>query len=172
MNINELRDPWSATVNERFTMKFSTLTSILALAAAAFFTGVSVNSAHATQWFFSQTPDTTGPFLPADGATPLQLAAATGHYQDGSFTGAAYDAYYGMVQVQANIQGGQLVSVRVLQFPNHNGTSRSINRRALPILKNEVIRAQGTRVNLISGATLTSRAYLRSLNGALKKSDS
>lgn len=104
---------------------------------------------------------------PVDSTAPVQLAAATSAYQDGSFTGDAFDAYYGMVQVQANILGGQLVSVKVLQYPNHSGTSRSINRQALPLLKSEVISAQDTQVNMISGATLTSRAYLRSLNGAL-----
>lgn len=104
---------------------------------------------------------------PVDNISTAQLAASMGAYQDGSFIGAAFDAYYGMVQVQANILGGQLVSVKVLQYPNHSGTSRSINRQALPLLKSEVISAQGIQVNMISGATLTSRAYLRSLNGAL-----
>ena len=146
-------------------MKFSTLTSILAMAAAAFLATVSVDTAHASQWFFQQTPDAVAP---ADPSAPVQLAAS-GAFHDGSFTGAAVDAYYGMVQVQANIQSGQLASVKVLQFPNHSGTSRSINRQALPMLKTEVISAQNTRVNLISGATLTSRAYLRSLYSALKK---
>jgi uncharacterized protein with FMN-binding domain len=147
-------------------MKFSTLTSILALAAAASLAAISVNPAHATQWFFSAPPAAAAP---ADSTPPTLLAASAGSYQDGSFVGGAYDAYYGIVQVQANIQGGQLVSVKVLQFPDHSGTSRSINRQALPMLKSEVISAQGTRVNLISGATLTSRAYLRSLNGALRQ---
>ena len=150
-------------------MKFSTLTSILAMAAVAFFATMSVNTANATQWFFTQTPEALAPPAPADPSAPVQLAAA-GAFHDGSFTGAAFDAYYGMVQVQANIQGGQLTAINVLQFPNHSGTSRSINRQALPMLKTEVISAQSTRVNLISGATLTSRAFLRSLNSALKKS--
>jgi uncharacterized protein with FMN-binding domain len=34
-------------------------------------------------------------------------------------------------------------------------------------LESEVISAQSARVNIISGATLTSEAYLRSLNAAL-----
>jgi uncharacterized protein with FMN-binding domain len=150
-------------------MRFSTLTSILALAVTAFFTTISMNSAQATQWFFSQTPEVLTPAPPANGTAPANLAASTGGYQDGNFTGAAYDAYYGAVQVQANIQGGQLISVKVLQFPNHSGTSRSINRQALPMLKSEVINAQGTQVDMISGATLTSRAYLQSLNSAIRQ---
>jgi uncharacterized protein with FMN-binding domain len=59
----------------------------------------------------------------------------------------------------------------VLDYPNHQRTSRSINRQALPLLQSEVISAQGTRVNIISGATLTSKAYLRSLKSALSKAN-
>jgi uncharacterized protein with FMN-binding domain len=105
------------------------------------------------------------PTVPAADAT-VQLAAAT-IKQDGSFTGASYDAYYGRVQVVAIVQGGRLVSVKVLQFPNHSGTSRSINRKALPYLLQEAVAAQSAHVNIISGATLTSRAYARSLRDAL-----
>jgi uncharacterized protein with FMN-binding domain len=69
------------------------------------------------------------------------------------------------------VQNGVLVSVDVLDYPNHQRTSRSINRQALPLLQSEVISAQGTRVNIISGATLTSKAYLRSLKSALSKAN-
>jgi uncharacterized protein with FMN-binding domain len=88
---------------------------------------------------------------------------------DGSFVGGTYDAYYGNVQVQATIQGGQIVSVKALKFPNHSGTSRSINRQALPFLMQEVAAKQSARIDIISGATLTSRAYIKSLRDALKK---
>ncbi|MEP7173710.1 MAG: FMN-binding protein [Aestuariivirga sp.] len=104
-----------------------------------------------------------------DNLSQIQVAATAGRYRDGNFTGSAFDAYFGMVQVQANVQNGRLVSVDVLDYPNHQRTSRSINRQALPLLQSEVIRAQGTRVNIISGATLTSRAYLRSLKSALSR---
>jgi uncharacterized protein with FMN-binding domain len=89
---------------------------------------------------------------------------------DGNFTGGAYDAYYGMVQVQATVQGGQIVKVKALKFPNHSGTSVSINRQALPFLMQEVEQAQSGKINIISGATLTSRAYIKSLRDALNQS--
>ena len=110
---------------------------------------------------------TAGAAVPGD--LPVTLAAARMALKDGSYLGQAYDAYYGMVQVQATIQNGQLAAVKTLQSPDHRSTSRAINRRALPQLENEVIQAQTVRVNMISGATLTSRAYLRSLNNALKQ---
>jgi len=97
---------------------------------------------------------------------------AAGHglaYKDGSFTGQTFDAYYGPVQVQANVTGGHIVSVDVLQFPKDRRTSRYINSQALPMLKSEVISAQTTQVDIISGATLTSQAFIRSLRTALKQ---
>ena len=104
-----------------------------------------------------------------DPTAPIVLARNKIRYSDGSFTGASFDAYYGQVQVQVNIQGGQIISVDVLDYPRHSGTSRAINRQALPMLESAVIQAQSTRINAVSGASLTSNAYLRSLKGALKQ---
>jgi len=95
------------------------------------------------------------------------LAAGAVAYKDGSYTGSEEDAYYGLVQVQANVQGGQLISVDILQSPDHSRTSRAINRQALPLLERSVIRSLGTRVNMVSGATLTSRAFLKSFAAAI-----
>lgn len=103
------------------------------------------------------------------GSATNQLVASGYGYRNGRFTGPAYSAYYGWVRVQAIIRGGRIVDVRVLEHPHHNGTSRYINAKALPILKREVIRAQSVRVYMVSGATLTSRAFLRSTYMALRK---
>ncbi len=99
---------------------------------------------------------------------PAAPAAADKRPGDGAFTGPAVDAYYGLVQVEAIVQNGQLVDVKVLQYPSHRRTSVSINRRALPMLHDEVIMAQNTKVDVVSGATLTSVAFMRSLTGALR----
>ncbi len=121
-------------------------------------------------WF---APSVPVPATPSQNDNPApavdQVAAKKNASHDGVYLGAAYDAYWGNVQVQATIRNGRLVSVDVPQFPDHRNTSRAINRQALPYLQQEVIKAQSTRVNLISGATLTSEAYLRSLKSALKQ---
>lgn len=98
----------------------------------------------------------------------MDVAAAPARYADGRYTGPVADAYYGPIQIEAIVQGGQLVDIRVLQYPSHRRTSVAINRQALPMLRNEVVRAQTTNVDIISGATLTSEAFIRSLNGALR----
>ena len=120
---------------------------------------------------------------PAPAARPTQVATATvpqitlasapvaaqqsGKYKNGTYKGPVTDAYYGMVQVQANVANGQLASVKVLQYPNDRRTSRYINSQALPVLKQEAIVAQSGDVDFVSGATLTSQAFVHSLNQAM-----
>ena len=93
-------------------------------------------------------------------------------YRDGTYRGATANAYYGLVQVQAIIKGGSLVSVKVLQYPSDRNTSRYINAHALPVLQREAIKAQTAKVDFVSGATLTSQAYIKSLSSALTQGHS
>jgi uncharacterized protein with FMN-binding domain len=99
----------------------------------------------------------------------LVQLAANKSLRDGTFVGRGFDAYWGIVQVRANVQNGRLVSIDTLKSPNHNRTSKSINRGALPPLQQEAVRIQSARVHVISGATLTCRAYAASLKDALKQ---
>ena len=99
---------------------------------------------------------------------PHAKAASLG-LKDGVFDGATYDAYYGLVQVEVTVQGGRITDANALQYPDHRRTSVSINRQALPYLRQEVVQAQSARVNAISGATLTSRAYISSVADALQQ---
>jgi uncharacterized protein with FMN-binding domain len=100
----------------------------------------------------------------------MTLAAQS--YSDGVYTGPAADAYYGIIQIQALIKGGRLTALKVLKYPSDRSTSVSINRQALPLLRDEAISAQSADVDIISGATLTSRAFIQSLGGALNKASS
>ncbi len=90
-----------------------------------------------------------------------------GQYKDGTYTGPSVNAMWGLVRVQAVIQNGQLKNVQVLEYPSDRRTSQRINQQALPWLQSEVIQAQNANVDIISGATLTSQAYMRSLQAAL-----
>ncbi len=117
------------------------------------------------------SPSTVSPNLlysqtsPVPGSVP-EIPVSTG-YIDGVYTGRRESAYYGIVQVQAVVRGGNLVDVKIISYPNDNGTSRYINSVALPRLIKESIRAQGSHVNAVSGATFTSEAYHLSLHLAL-----
>ena len=87
----------------------------------------------------------------------------------GTYTGAAVDAYYGTVQVQATVSCGKLTDVRFLQYPSDRSTSQQINDYAMPILRQEAIAAQSAQVDAVSGATHTSGAFVQSLASALAK---
>ena len=111
-----------------------------------------------------------GTALPASlPATSAPASGASKSYANGTYTGPVTNAYYGNMQVQAIVRGGRLAGVRILQYPNTHGASIAINSQALPMLQSEVVAAQTARVNIISGATLSSEAFMRSLNGALSQ---
>ncbi|MDR3470983.1 MAG: FMN-binding protein [Devosia sp.] len=97
------------------------------------------------------------------------ILAANAGFVDGKYTGPAVNAYYGLIQIQASVQGGKLVSIKVLKYPSDRQTSIAINRQALPLLRDEAIAAQRAEVDIISGATLTSDAFIKSLGGALSQ---
>ena len=99
----------------------------------------------------------------------LPTATLSGRYRDGQYTGDMADAYYGMVQVEAIIQSGEIKDVQFLDYPHDRRTSTRINSQAMPWLTTEAIQAQSANVDIISGATLTSEAFVVSLQSALKQ---
>jgi uncharacterized protein with FMN-binding domain len=71
------------------------------------------------------------------------------------------------VQVQLTVAGGVITDVTVVEYPSGNGKDQQINARALPVLVQETLDAQSARIDMVSGATVTSEGYLESLQGAL-----
>ncbi|MDB5179316.1 MAG: FMN-binding protein [Patescibacteria group bacterium] len=105
---------------------------------------------------------------PAPGSTPAAAIA----YKDGRYTGDAADAVYGNIQVAATIQNGKITDVEFLQYPNDRNTSVRINTQAMPYLKQEAISVQSGHVDIVSGATDSSQAFIQSLSSALAKAQS
>jgi uncharacterized protein with FMN-binding domain len=98
-------------------------------------------------------------------ALPYTAEAATGKL----YIGTAYQAHqWGTVQVRIRVSGGRIVNVGAV-YPNHKARSISINRRAIPILKSEVLKAQSAKIHYVSGASDTSGAYTASLQSAINK---
>jgi uncharacterized protein with FMN-binding domain len=109
---------------------------------------------------------------PSGGASPTQTATATpapaaNGLKSGSFTGQTYTNPYGNVQVQVVISGGKITSVKTIQYPNGHQQSVFINSQALPLLEQEVLKAQSAQINIIGGATFTSQGYAQSVQSAL-----
>jgi uncharacterized protein with FMN-binding domain len=93
----------------------------------------------------------------------------TGGYRDGTYVGGIADAFYGNIQVEAVVAGGKVTDVQFLQYPNDRSRSIEINSRAMPYLKSEAIQAQTANVDVVSGATDTSMAFVQSLTSALNQ---
>ena len=107
----------------------------------------------------------TPSFSSSKQATPTISTA--GQYKDGIYTGSIADAYYGNIQVQVLISNGKLYDVVFLQYPSDNQTSESINTQAMPLLKEEALQKQSASVDVISGASYSSQAFIQSLGDAL-----
>ena len=87
----------------------------------------------------SPIPPTTSPTrVPTLLATPVPTATPAGRYKNGTYTGSVADAFYGNIQVQAVISGGQITDVN---FSNIQGQThfKLINSQAMPFLKQEAI---------------------------------
>ncbi|RBY87009.1 FMN-binding protein [Blastococcus sp. TF02A-26] len=120
----------------------------------------------------SHTPVADSSVLaPVIGSVPSGTAAATSQEGAGgavdTVTGDAVQTRWGPVQVELSVQDGAITAVSVLQYPDDNGRDREINARALPILVRETLDAQGSDIDMVSGATVASRGYLQSLQSAL-----
>ena len=90
-------------------------------------------------------------------------------YKDGSYTGSVADAQWGYIQVKAIISNGKITNVQFLKYPNERNRSIMINNYADPQLTSEAIAAQSANVDIVTGATDTSQAFIQSLSDALSQ---
>jgi uncharacterized protein with FMN-binding domain len=90
-------------------------------------------------------------------------AAAAG----GTYAGAVVQTRFGSVQVQITVKAGAITDVTALKLTDDDRKSIQISNRAAPLLRSEVLAAQSADVQTISGATVTSDAYLTSLQAAI-----
>lgn len=119
------------------------------------------------------TTDQTG--VPIDTGTSSTTTTVTttttttkNTYKDGTYTGSVGDAApYGQVQVSVTISSGKIASIKMLQSPSGPGETNQISARAFPILIQEAITAQTSKVNIVSGATQDSQGFQQSLGSAL-----
>jgi len=84
-----------------------------------------------------------------------------------TYTGSVAQTRWGPVQIKITVQKGKITKVAVLQQPNGNPRDAEINNYALPILINETVSAQSADIDMVSGATVTSDGYVRSLQAAI-----
>ena len=88
---------------------------------------------------------------------------------DGEYTSSVGDAFFGPLQIKAVASGGKTSDIQFLTYPNDRPTSVQINEQAMPILKEEVITAQNSKVDVVTGATQTSDAFILLMQEVLQK---
>ncbi len=99
--------------------------------------------------------------------SPLAAGAATPVPGATTATGTSVATGYGPVQVQIAVSDEELVAVTPISLPAEDPRSVELSSRAAPLLAQEAISAQSADVDMVSGATYTSRGYAESLQSAL-----
>ena len=74
---------------------------------------------------------------------------------------------FSALQVRATLTDGRLVRVETVVLAGDGPYTDALNARAEPILREEALRAGSADVDVVSGATYTSRSWLESLQAAI-----
>jgi uncharacterized protein with FMN-binding domain len=127
-------------------------------------TTTAVTSATAGQTTSTTTAQATGGTTTTGSTTATTAAASTGTIE---VPGPTIDTRYGPVQVSIVVQDGVLVDVVALQLPSSDRHDAQISAYAEPLLREMALEAQSANIDVVSGATFTSRGYAESLQAAL-----
>jgi uncharacterized protein with FMN-binding domain len=116
----------------------------------------------------STTPSRSGQHAPS-GATRAKGSASSSSAPPvrRSVTGALVQTPYGTVQVRVSLLGTRIVNVTAVHLTDSSSTSVEISANAAPVLRQEALKAQSAKIDLVSGATYTSEGYQTSLQAAL-----
>lgn len=94
-----------------------------------------------------------------------QALAATSIKYTGAVT---QQGRWGPIRVTITVKNKKITNAAAAVSPD-NPRSTFIESNALPLLKQEVLQAQSSNIQLVSGASDTSGAYISSLQSAVKK---
>lgn len=109
---------------------------------------------------------------PTKAATPTKSAApkptvAPKPAGPKDYLGPVITHKYGKVQVGIRVQGGKITAAWAAVYPT--GDSMPYTDFSIPVLKSQTLKAQSARIAGASGATETTQAWKKSLQGALSK---
>ena len=85
-----------------------------------------------------------------------------------TFTGPSIETQFGDLQLQIVVAGDVIEDVIPIELPHRYHTSRSISKWAWKFCRNRTLEAQGSDFLIVSGATVTWRAYVESLDAAME----
>ena len=102
---------------------------------------------------------------PAADAPATQAPAASPTAINGTFTGPSVFVNYGNVQVKITVVNGRITDAVAVKAPS--GRNDRWTNMAVPILKEQTLKAQSANIQGASGASYTSYGWYTSLQGAL-----
>ena len=152
---------WLASTVSALFLLFSYSTSTGAGAATSIVAPQTDAAAAATGTSAGSDTSPTAGSAASSAATGTPTPTAT------TVDGSVVSTRYGNVQVQITVTGGKVTAAKVLQVPWSDRKDQQINSRAVPILNSEAVAAQSAEIDMVSGATYTSDAYIQSLQAAL-----
>jgi uncharacterized protein with FMN-binding domain len=98
-------------------------------------------------------------------ATPAPRRTGRG---ERSFLGPALTTPFSAIQVRAFFTGRKLTGVETVLLSGDGPHTEALNARAEPILREEALKAGSADVDVVSGATSTSKIWIASLRGAIR----
>jgi uncharacterized protein with FMN-binding domain len=101
----------------------------------------------------------------ASHSTTKTTAPVTSTVKDGTFTGPSVYVNYGNVQVMITVVNGRITDAVAVKAPS--GKNDRYTNMAVPILKQQTLKAQSANIQGASGASYTSYGWFKSLQGAL-----
>ena len=76
---------------------------------------------------------------------------------------------FSIISIRVTLTGGELTKVETVDLSGDNARTEAINNRAEPILREEALKAGSADIDVVSGATYTSRSYRTSLQAAIDR---
>ena len=103
-------------------------------------------------------------------AAPAEPAAeeapvSDGPMNDGTFDASSSNGIGGQLSIEITVADGQISQIEITKSNETEG----IGSTALPVLVEEAIAAQGSDIDAVSGATITSKAFCEALDKAMEK---
>ena len=86
-----------------------------------------------------------------------------------SATGAMEQYGYGQLAVKVTVSGTRITQTSVTTLQTAEQYSQQLAQQVIPMLRGQVLGAQSSRIDGVSGATYTSEAYALSVQSALDK---
>ena len=102
---------------------------------------------------------------PAADAAATQATAASPTAINGTFTGPSVFVNYGNVQVKITVVNGRITDAVAVKAPS--GRNDRYTNMAVPVLKQQTLKAQSANIQGVSGASYTSYGWFTSLQGAI-----